>query len=147
MKASNQPFPLIWTKSGRHAVKDLYMSMVSDEKKSLFWKKYFLENTLVSETLLEVLGNEEVFDCFSYLRNGLLKAPKYNILLTQTNIYQSLIRESRERTKGSLDEKIQFISLINHHIGNTVAKRNAFQLILRKGLMYDNSIDLVDTVL
>lgn len=146
MKKRSIPFPATWQRDGRRAVKDLYSSMVNDSNKVVFWKKYFL-TTSIPKVLLETLGNEEIFDCFAYLRNGLLKTPKYNLALTDKNEYRLLVNCANQLMNAPIDEKLGFVEEVNSHMGKNRIKQESFQLILRKGLMYDNSMDLLDAVL
>lgn len=112
-----------------------------------FWKKFFIDDKNIAKRLLEDINSEGIFDCFRFLRMKLLKTPKYNIALTQDNIFQYFISRSAQVLDGSITQKLDWIADIHEAMGSDPTKREQFQSVLRKGLMYDNSIDLLDAIL
>ncbi len=138
-----------WKNYGRRIARDLYLEMIADRSgpRVTFWEKYFLGEFSITRQLLETIEAEGVFDCFRFLRMKLLKTPKYNIALTEDNIFQQFIARSKSIAQGSVVEKLDFIADTHDAMGSDPMKREQFQGVLRKGLMYDNSIDLLDAIL
>lgn len=138
-----------WKNYGRRIVRDLYLEMIGDREgeRVEFWKKHFIDDANIAKRLLEDINSEGIFDCFRFLRMKLLKTPKYNIALTQDNIFQMFIGRSVQVSNGTIAQKLDWIADIHDAMGSDPAKREQFQSILRKGLMYNNSIDLLDAIL
>jgi hypothetical protein len=93
-----------------------------------------------------LLPNEEILDCFSFLRTKFLRAPKYNLALTNGNAYRILIDQVRSIRKEDVTTKLDLVRQIDLSIGENPVYRERFLNVLRKGLMYDNSIDLIDAL-
>lgn len=93
-----------------------------------------------------MLPNEAILDCFAYLRAKFLKAPKYNITLTSGNAYQKLISRARALRKAGVSEKLSFVTEVDLAMGNNPIYRERFLNVLRKGIVYDNSLDLIDVL-
>ncbi|MFZ4461845.1 MAG: hypothetical protein ACOYN2_04985 [Patescibacteria group bacterium] len=138
-----------WKNYGRRIVRDLYLEMIGEREgeRVEFWKKFFIADKNIAKRLLEDINSEGIFDCFRFLRMKLLKTPKYNIALTQDNIFQYFISRSAQVSDGLVAQKLDWIADIHEAMGSDPAKREQFQSVLRKGLMYDNSIDLLDAIL
>lgn len=93
-----------------------------------------------------MISNGDVLDCFSFLRSKFLRAPKYNIALTIGNAYQKLIDRARKVSKSDVAAKLGFVTEIDVAMGENPIYRERFLNVLRKGIVYDNSIDLVDVL-
>jgi hypothetical protein len=138
-------------RSGRLIARDLFFASIRSESDSegkyhQFWKQHFITSTFVRKELIDLLPNDEVLDCFSFLRAKFLKAPKYNIALTNGNTYRVLIDRIRTICKESVESKLDLVRHVDLVIGQNPIHRERFLNVLRKGLMYDNSIDLVDAL-
>ncbi len=139
-------------RSGRLVARDLFFASLrhSADKNDCgyheYWTKSFVHTSFVRNELIDMLPNEDVLDCFSYLRSKFLKAPKYNLALTGGNAYQKLIAKARSLRKAGVSEKLAFVSEADAAMGNTPAYRERFLNVLRKGIVYDNSLDLVDVL-
>lgn len=112
-----------------------------------FWRTYFIEDSAVNQNLIELLDDREVLDCFAYLRNKLLTNSKYNLSLSDSSTYRTIIDDCLLMQKGDVSQKMNFLGSIHASMGNRATYREQFQNVLRKGLLYQNSIDLVDAIL
>ncbi len=111
-----------------------------------FWEKSFVHTAFVRDELIDLIENDEVLDCFAYLRAKFLKAPKYNIALTSGNAYQKLIDRARKVSKSNVSTKLRYVTEVDAAMGENPIHRERFLNVLRKGIVYDNSIDLVDVL-
>jgi hypothetical protein len=112
-----------------------------------FWRTQFIQNTDLHRTLLDTLSTHKTLECFAFLRNKLLKAPKYNLALSDTSIYRTFIDRAREIETQSVESKLDFIADMNHAMGSNSMRRENFTNILRKGLAFRGSGLLVDAIL
>lgn len=139
-------------RSGRILARDLFFASLrgaGSEKGTPyleFWEKSFVHTTFVRNELIDLIENDEVLDCFAYLRAKFLKAPKYNIALTSGNAYQKLIDRARKVSKSNVSTKLSYVAEVDAAMGENPIHRERFLNVLRKGIVYDNSIDLVDVL-
>ncbi len=135
--------------TARRVIRDIYLLMISDRtgERVDFWRTYFIENAPVNQCLLESLQDFEVTDCFKFLRTKLLKTPKYNLALSDTSSYRIFINRADTLVRAPIAQKLDLLADIHEKMGTDSIRREQFQNVLRKGLMYNSSIDLVDTVL
>jgi len=112
-----------------------------------FWKTYFIDNALINNNLIEVLDDRETLDCFSYLRDKLLTNTKYNLSLSDSSKYRTIIDDCILLQNADISQKMNFLGSVYLSMGKRTAYREQFQNVLRKGLLYQNSIDLVDAML
>lgn len=139
-------------RSGRIVARDLFFASLRDIETEKgrghldFWSKNFVHTAFVRNELIDLLPNEDVLDCFAFLRSKFLKAPKYNIALTSGNAYRKLIDRARAISKSDVETKLRFVAEIDDAMGENPIYRERFLNVLRKGIVYDNSIDLVDVL-
>ncbi len=138
-------------RSGRLIARDLYFTSLRSEEGEggayrTFWKTHFVSNPFVRRELIESLSNEQILDAFSYLRSKFMKAPKYNVGLTNGNVYQKAIGRVRGLRGASVEAKLSFVRELDASLGENPIQRERFLNVLRKGLMYDNSVDMVDAL-
>lgn len=139
-------------RSGRIVARDLLFASLRTDPEGVpggfreFWAKAFVHTPFLREELVDLLPNEEVLDCFSYLRNKFLRTPKYNVSMTSGNIYQNLITKAKIVSKGTVLRKLAFLNEVDEAMGSNPIFRERFLNVLRKGIVYDNSIDLVDVL-
>lgn len=112
-----------------------------------FWRIHFIQNTDLRKTLLNTLSIQKTLKCFAFLRNKLLKAPKYNLSLSDTSIYRTFIYRARGLETQSVESKLSFIADMNTAMGSNSMRRENFTNILRKGLAFRGSGLLVDAIL
>lgn len=133
-------------------MRDLFFSSLrktkSEEGKKYaeYWANSYVHTSFVRNQLIDLISDEEVLDCFAYLRSKFLKAPKYNIALTNGNSYQKLINNVRKLRNSNVIDKLSFVSEMDTEMGQNPIFRERFLNVLRKGIVYDNSIDLVDVL-
>lgn len=139
-------------RSGRIVARDLFFASLRNTEGENgiryleFWSKSFVHTAFVRDELIDLIPNEDVLDCFAFLRSKFLKAPKYNIALTSGNAYQKLIDRARKVSKSDVSTKLKFVTEIDVAMGENPIYRERFLNVLRKGIVYDNSIDLVDVL-
>ncbi len=135
----------------RRIMRDIYFLMLSDGTQASreFWKDAFIQNAPIRSYLLDSLEDYQVAECFKFLRTKLLKTPKYNLALSDSSTYRILIDEADalQSASGSADEKLQFIARVHGMMGIDSIRREQFQNVFRKGLMYRGALDLVDATL
>lgn len=112
-----------------------------------FWRTYFVEDSAINRNLIDLLEDQDVLDCFAYLRNKLLTHTKYNLFLSDSSTYRTIINDCILMQRGDVSQKMNFLGSIQASMGMRNAHREQFQNVLRKGLLYQNSIDLVDAIL
>lgn len=112
-----------------------------------FWRTYFVQDSAVNRNLIEALDDREVLECFAYLRNKLLTHTKYNLFLSDSSTYRTIIDDCVLMQRGDISQKMNFLGSIHASMGTRAMYREQFQNVLRKGLLYHNSIDLVDAIL
>lgn len=118
-----------------------------DSVKILFWRTHFIENTKLKARLLDTLSIQKTLECFAFLRQKLLKAPKYNLALSDTSIYRTFMNRARLIESQSIEHKIDFIADMQSAMGSNPMRRENFANILRKGLAFQGSGLLVDAIL
>lgn len=134
-------------RSGRLVVRDLFFSSLRGGEKYLgYWADSYVHVQFVRDELIDLLPNEDVLDCFAYLRSKFLKAPKYNVALTSGNAYRVLIDRVRAISKSDVATKLRYVTEVDTAMGENPIFRERFLNVLRKGIVYDNSIDLVDVL-
>ncbi|MDQ1343595.1 MAG: hypothetical protein QG650_314 [Patescibacteria group bacterium] len=139
-------------RSGRIVTRDVFFaSLRSDAHGEVggyreYWSKSFVHTPFVRRELVNLLSNEDILDCFSYLRSKFLKAPKYNLALTKSNEYRVLIDRARSVSKSDVATKLSYVTEVDQAMGENPIYRERFLNVLRKGIVYDNSIDLVDVL-
>ena len=101
----------------------------------------------MNRNILKLLDERKVLDCIDYLRGKLLRSNKYNLSISDSNIYQKNINECIKLQKAPVQEKIKFLIELHSNMGVNAAYREQFQNVLRRGLLYQNSINLVDSIL
>ncbi|MFB0965256.1 MAG: hypothetical protein QMC36_06290, partial [Patescibacteria group bacterium] len=110
-------------RSGRIVARDLFFASLRDIETEKgrghleFWSKNFVHTAFVRNELIDLLPNEDVLDCFAFLRSKFLKAPKYNIALTSGNAYQKLIDRARAISKSDVETKLKFVAEIDDAMG------------------------------
>jgi hypothetical protein len=119
----------------------------NDPVKIAFWRDNFIENTELRASFLDSFSTQKALECFAFLRNKLLKAPKYNLALSDTSIYRTFIDRAREIETQSVESKLDFIADMNRAMGSNSMRRENFTNILRKGLAFRGSGLLVDAIL
>jgi hypothetical protein len=129
--------------------RDLYLSMISsgNQKNVDFWKVHFIQNSDLQKILLQTLSTQKTLECFAFLRNKLLKAPKYNLALSDTSIYRVFMDRARTIEDENVESKLSFIADMNSAMGSNSMRRDNFTNILRKGLAFQGSGLLVDAIL
>lgn len=139
-------------RNGRLVARDLFFASLrnpdtpKEREYHEYWAKSFVHTSFVRNELIDMLSSEKVLDCFSYLRSKFLKAPKYNLALTGGNAYQKLIARARLLRNSSVSEKLSFVTEVDLAMGINPVYRERFLNVLRKGIVYDNSLDLVDVL-
>lgn len=142
-------------RSGRLVVRDLFFASLRSETEETakgegsyrkYWETAFVRNTFVRRELVDLLDTDDVLDCFAYLRTKFLKTPKYNIALTNGNAYRTLIDRARAVSKKDVRAKLGYVTEVDRTMGENPMHRERFLNVLRKGIVYDNSIDLVDVL-
>jgi hypothetical protein len=130
-------------------MRDIYIYCVSNEytEYTNYFKENMIENTNLQSVLIENLSNSQIGECYAYLRKKLLKTPKYNLELNAQNIYLQHIQLMLKMTKANTDVKLSILRGIQDTYGNYWPSRETFQNIVRKGLMYRGSLDMVDSSL
>jgi hypothetical protein len=138
-----------WGNSNQKFVKELYMLSLSESDPAMidFWKTYFVQDASIIRNMIDLLDDREVLDCFSYLRNKLLANSKYNLSLSDYSTYRTIIDDCIALQHADVTRKMNFLGSIHASMGNRTTYREQFQNVLRKGLLYQNSIDLVDAIL
>lgn len=139
-------------RSGRIVARDLFFASLRNCDCELgmrhlqFWSKSYVHASFIRNELIDLIPNEEILDCFAFLRSKFLKAPKYNISLTSGNAYQKLINKARKISKSDVVTKLGFVTEVDRAMGSNPIHRERFLNVLRKGITYDNSVDLVDVL-
>ena len=130
-------------------IRDLYIFCISNEYTEFtnYFKENLIENTNLQSVLIENLSDSQIGECYSYLRKKLLKTPKYNLELNTQNVYLQHIQLMLKMTKANTDVKLSVLRGIQDTYGNYGPGRESFQNIVRKGLMYRGSLDMVDSSL
>lgn len=138
-----------WKISGQKFIKELYLYSFSCDRENVvrFWRTYFLEDAAINRNLLELLNERQIQECLKYLREKLLRVNKYNLAVSDSSVYQKSIRECIQLENQSIDRKLAFLSRLHVDMGTSAAYREQFQNVLRRGLLYQNSIDLIDSIL
>ncbi len=130
-------------------IKELYMFSLSQSNPLMvdFWRTYFVEDSAINRNLIDLLEDQDILDCFAYLRNKLLTHTKYNLFLSDSSTYRTIINDCILMQRGDVSQKMNFLGSIHASMGMRNAHREQFQNVLRKGMLYQNSIDLVDAIL
>lgn len=138
-----------WKISGQKFIKELYLHSFScgQDEVIRFWRIYFLEDAALNRNLLELLSERQIQECLKYLREKLLRVNKYNLSVSDSSIYQRAIKECIQLETGPIDQKLSFLARLHVDMGTSAAYREQFQNVLRRGLLYQNSIDLIDSIL
>jgi hypothetical protein len=133
----------------RKLARDLYLWMIAsgDKTKVSFWKDHFIENVHLRASFLDTFNTAKTLECFAFLRQKLLRVPKYNLALSDTSIYRIFIDRANSIEGESIESKMQFISDMNAAMGSNSMRRENFANILRKGLAFQGSNTLVDAIL
>lgn len=139
-------------RSGRIVARDLLFASLRTDPDGepggfrQFWARAFVHTPFLREELVDLLPNEEILDCFAYLRNKFLRTPKYNVSMTSGNVYRVLIAKANTAAKGGVGSKLAYLTEVDRAMGSNPIFRERFLNVLRKGIVYDNSIDLVDVL-
>ena len=64
--------------------------------------------------------------------------------MTSGNIYQELIRKAEKASKRGPSEKLAYLCEVDVAMGNNPISRERFLNVLRKGIVFNNSVDLAD---
>lgn len=139
-------------RSGRIVARDVFFASLRSDSSGReggyrqYWAKSYVHTGFVRRELIDLISNEDVLDCFAYLRAKFLKAPKYNLALTSGNAYRVLIARARAVSKSDIPTKLSYVTEVDRAMGENPIFRERFLNVLRKGIVYDNSIDLVDVL-
>lgn len=130
-------------------IKEIYMLSISENSPIMlnFWRTYFIDNSAINRNLIDVLDDRETLECFNYLRDKLLTNTKYNLSLSDSSKYRTIINDCILLQNADVSQKMNFLGSVHLSMGKRTAYREQSQNILRKGLLYQNSIDLVDAIL
>ena len=111
-----------------------------------FWQKEFIENILLNNELIDGLATSRILGCFTFLREKLLKTQTYNLALSQTSIYQSLVIDIGALRSTAFNTKMQFIGRLASAMGTESIKRENFLNVLRRGVTATHASELVDVI-
>ncbi len=111
-----------------------------------FWRKEFIENIRLNNELIDGLATSRILGCFTFLREKLLKTQTYNLALSQTSIYQSLVTEIGALRSSTFSTKMQFVGKLSNAMGTESIKRENFLNVLRRGVTTTHASELVDVI-
>jgi hypothetical protein len=85
-------------------IKELYMFSLSQSNPLMvdFWRTYFVEDSAINRNLIDLLEDQDVLDCFAYLRNKLLTHTKYNLFLSDSSTYRTIINDCILMQRGDV---------------------------------------------